>query len=95
MRKRSSNSSARVPAGEGDVPPNGQVREERVLLEHEPDAPLLRLAVEPRPLSSQTSSPSAIRPRGGRTSPAIARSTEVLPAPDGPTSATVPLDLER
>ena len=39
--------------------------------------------------SNQTSSPSAIRPRCGRTSPAIARSTDVLPAPDGPTSATV------
>ena len=49
----------------------------------------------PRSLSSQTRSPSAIRPRSGRTSPAIARSTLVLPAPEGPTSATIAVDLER
>ena len=39
--------------------------------------------------SNQTSSPSAIRPRSGRRRPAIARSTVLLPAPDGPTRATV------
>ena len=41
-----------------------------------------------RPASSQTSPSSAIRPVG-RASPAIARRTELLPAPEGPTSATV------
>ena len=41
-------------------------------------------------VSSQTSSPSATRPERGRTSPATTRSVDVLPAPDGPTSATVP-----
>ena len=35
-------------AGVGDVLANGQVREERVLLEDEPDATLVRLAKEPR-----------------------------------------------
>ena len=35
-----------------------------------------------------TSPPHAIRPRSGRCNPATARSTVVLPAPDGPTSAT-------
>ena len=43
----------------------------------------------PRSVSSHTSSPSAIRPRAGRRSPATARRIVVLPAPDGPTSATV------
>ena len=41
----------------------------------------------PRSVSSHTSSPSAIRPRAGRRSPATARRIVVLPAPDGPTSA--------
>ena len=76
-------------AAVGDVLPHGQVREERVLLEDEPDAPLVGLRKSRRSASNQTSSSSAIRPDAGRTSPAIARSTEVLPAPDGPTSATV------
>ena len=38
----------------------------------------------PRRVSSQVAAPSAIRPRSGRSSPAIARSTLDFPAPDGP-----------
>ena len=34
--------------------------------------------------------PRATRPRSGRSSPAIARRTVVFPAPEGPTSASVP-----
>ena len=39
--------------------------------------------------SNQTSPEHVTRPRAGRARPAIARSTDVLPAPEGPTSATV------
>src|SRR6478672_6213368 len=39
-------------------------------------------------VSSHTASPQLIRPRPGRTRPASARSVVVLPAPDGPASAT-------
>ncbi len=80
----------------GDVLADGHVREERVLLEDEPDAPLVGLAEDPAlGRSNQVSPSSAIRPLSGRTSPATARSTEVLPAPEGPKSATVPLDSPR
>ena len=41
------------------------------------------------PSRTSVSAASATRPRSGRRSPAIARSTLVLPAPEGPTSATV------
>ena len=43
------------------------------------------------------SSPSVIRPERGRTAPAIARSTVVLPAPDGPDEGDglALADLER
>ena len=43
----------------------------------------------PCDVSSQTSSPSATRPISGRSRPATTRSTVVLPAPDGPTRASV------
>ena len=49
-----------------------------------------RAAGRPWPRRRTTrGSPRAMRPRSGRRSPAIARSTVVLPAPEGPTSATV------
>ena len=77
-----------------DVLANRHVREERVLLEDEPDAPALRRQLARSP-SNHTSSSTATRPDCGRVSPATMRSTVVLPAPDGPTSATVALDVER
>src|ERR671930_432488 len=42
----------------------------------------------PRSVSSHVRSPQATLPRRGLTSPAITRSTLLLPAPDGPASAT-------
>ena len=73
-----------------DVLPHGHVREEGVLLEDEPDPPALRCgARRRRSASKKTSSSTAMRPDSGRTSPATARRTVVLPAPDGPTSASV------
>ena len=75
---------------EGDVRAHAQVREEGVVLEHEADAaPLGRerepaLGVEPRAHRPGTRGREAAR-RGRRST----RRTDVLPAPDGPTSATV------
>ena len=43
----------------------------------------------PRARSNHARSPSAIRPSSGATRPATARSTVVLPAPEGPASAIV------
>src|SRR5690606_2625492 len=43
----------------------------------------------PRALSYSTRPSTSIRPDCGRSSPAMALSTEVLPAPDGPTRATM------
>ena len=43
----------------------------------------------PAAASNQISSPQRIEPAAGSTSPAIAFRTVLLPAPDGPTSATV------
>src|SRR5262245_27618200 len=41
-------------------------------------------------LSNSTSSPSAMWPRSGLTSPALILTSDVLPAPDGPNSAVAP-----
>ena len=88
--KRSSSSSTRVVPAERDVRPHAHVRKERVLLEHEPDATALRWYVDAARACRATSRPrSTTRPRSGRSSPAIARSTLVFPAPEGPTRATV------
>ncbi len=68
---------------------HAQVREERVVLEHEPDAPALRRQARCRGRRRTTSRrPTRSDPLRGLSSPATARSTVVLPAPDGPTSAT-------
>ena len=73
---------------EGDVAPRVQVREQRVVLEQVAAVAALGRQVDPGARrSSQRRSPSATRPRSGRCRPAIARSTVLLPAPDGPTSA--------
>ena len=42
-----------------------------------------------RPVSTSVVSPATMTPCFGFSSPAMARSTEVLPAPEGPTSASV------
>ena len=79
------------PPAKDDVPLDGQVREQRVLLEARSRrrAPRAGGSIR-RSLSNQTSPFAADRARAlGRASPAIARRTVVLPAPDGPTSATV------
>src|SRR5215467_11849103 len=44
----------------------------------------------PRPASNIVSPPISIRPRSGRRIPAIALTTEVLPAPERPKSAVTP-----
>ena len=45
--------------------------------------------------SNQALPPRAMRPRSGRRRPAMARRTVVLPAPEGPTSATVSAAMLR
>ena len=77
-------------AAEGDVAADVEVREERVLLEDEPDRPPLGRQVDcRRRCRTRSAAPSVTFPRSGRSSPAIARSTLDFPAPDGPTSASV------
>ena len=103
--KRSSSDSARAPAlvarhlGQpvGDVSPGAQMREQRVVLEQVAAAPPLGRQVTRR--RRRRSRPRR-RPRPGRargrTSPAIARRSDVLPAPEGPASARQPeATLER
>ena len=78
IRKRSSSSSTRAAAAEGDVRAHGQVREERVLLEDEPDRAALgrqvdpALGVEPRrrrrARSGRGRGAAARRPRAARSS---------------------------
>ena len=74
-------------ARERDVALDGHVREQRVLLEHVADRSFLGAAIDAVP--NQARRCTAIDPRLGRLSPAIASRTVVLPAPDGPTSPTV------
>ena len=67
---------------EGDVVGDGQMRIERIVLEHHGDVPLARRqVVDPRP-------PIAISPAVDVSSPAIMRSVVDLPQPDGPTRTT-------
>ena len=71
-----------------DVAPSAQVGEQRVVLEHVAAAPAFRRPVQTRAaVSTQTSSPYAIRPRSGRTVPAKAAGPSSCPAPEGPASA--------
>ena len=61
-----------------------------------PTDAVLRREVDPRSLENQVLVAERDRAPRGSVSPAIARSTVDLPAPDGPTSATVSaLELER
>ena len=76
-----------------DVGAHREMREERVVLEDEADAPPLGRQRR-RPCSNHVSSPHRIEPPLGRTSPAIALRTVLFPAPDGPTRATVAADRE-
>ena len=92
---RSRYSSARVPPRVLDVLAHGQVREERVVLEDEAD----RRRSGGRTISASPSNHVSLverdpTRRAAATSPAIARRTVVFPAPDGPTSATVRVDVE-
>ena len=90
MPSRSSSSSTRSRAAEGDVARtvmcgNSAYSWNTSPTERRSGGRSIRARV-----SNQTSSPSAIRPaRRAGAGPATARSTVVLPAPDGPTSATV------
>ena len=67
-----------------DVLPRAQVREQRVVLEHEAAAPLLGRQVD----AARPVEPDALAarhpPRPRRSRPAAIRSTLLLPAPDGP-----------
>ena len=83
--------------GVGDVLPDGQVREEGVLLEHEPHTALLRACDRgPCSTSSQASPSSATRPESGRIRPAITpQRPMVLPGTRRPDERDGALDLER
>ena len=63
---------------------NRHVPEERVVLEHEPDAPVLHRAVPSAP-----GHPARSVLRTGSSRPAIMRRTVLLPEPDGPNSAVI------
>ena len=97
MRRRSSSAptSASAAPAEGDVAAHGHVREQRVLLEDEAHRTPLGRQVDLRAASNHARSPRAMRPRSGRRSPAMARRTVDLPAPEGPTSATVSAPMLR
>ena len=79
-----------VRRAEADVRGHVEVREERVLLEEVADAPPLGRTVDARarvePGLAVDGDPC---PRRAQSSPAMTRSMVVLPAPDGPTSASV------
>ena len=75
--------------GVADVLLHRHVREERVVLEHEADSAALGREVDPGLAVEQHRAVELDPPALGRVRPEIARSTVVLPAPDGPTSATV------
>ena len=88
-RSSSSRTRASLAPPKAHVRAHGHVREERVLLEDEADRAALGrqvdlgLGVEPGAVAERDA------PAVGRRRPAIARRTVVLPAPEGPTSATV------
>ena len=82
-------------AAEGDVAAHRHVREQRVLLEDQADRALLGGRSIFAAASNHARSPRATRPRSGRRSPAMARRTVDLPAPEGPTSATVSAPMLR
>ena len=68
---------------EGDVLEDGHVAEQGVVLEHEADA-----ALAGRQRRSTSSPSKRTAPASGTSSPAMMRSSVVLPEPDGPSSAT-------
>ena len=80
---------ASAPRPERDIALHREVRQQAVVLRHVADTPLLRANRTRRSVSSQTSSPIAMRPAAARSSPATVRSTHVLPAPERPISASV------
>ena len=74
------------PRSEGDVVAHVEVREEPVVLEDDTDGALLGGQVGP--WSHQTWSPTTTDPPASGSRPAIARSSVVLPAPLGPSTAS-------
>ena len=62
---------------------------QRVLLKDEPDATPFRRQIDAALAIEPGVAAEGDEPRSGRRSPATARSTLDLPAPEGPTSATV------
>ena len=71
-----------------DVLERGQVREERVLLEHEPDGTVVGRQVDAVRGVEPDFPPTWIRPSRGVYRPAIVRRIVVLPLPDGPKIAS-------
>ena len=95
IRNRSRYSSAACRRAYSTFCADGQVREERVVLEDESRRGVDRARrIDARGRRRTRSRRRAIRAAAGCTSPATERSTVVFPAPDGPTSATRPVDRE-
>ena len=83
-RPRGGRCAARPHAqAEGDVLEHGHVAEQRVVLEHEADLALAHVRV-----GGVLAVEAARCPRSAHSSPAMMRSSVVLPEPDGPSSAT-------
>ena len=93
--------AAGEPAAVEQVAAHGQMREQPGILEDVADAPAMARDVDAAARCRAATAPSStIRPRSGRSSPAIALITVVLPAPERPNSAVTPSpavkrDLER
>ena len=87
LARRAPAAPAAVAHAVADVRGDREVREQRVVLEHDADAPLLGRARSAR--ARPTSSPaSSTVPASGRSKPAMRRSVVVLPQPLGPSSAS-------
>ena len=91
-RRRTARAARRpAPARRTRRSPHGQMREERVVLEHEADRALLGVERDPGArCRTTTSSPSAIRPASGSAQPGDRpQHRRLARRPDGPTSAIV------
>ena len=81
-------SAAAWPSPKRDVARDRQVREQRVVLEHQPDPAPLGLH-EPAARAGDLLAGDRTEPASGRSSPATSRSTVDLPQPEGPISVTI------
>ena len=73
----------------GDILENGAVRPQRIGLEHQAEPALLRRQLDAASRRrTATLSPMRMEPGSGVSRPATARSSVVLPLPEGPSSAT-------